>query len=147
MFVMQILVVLHMVSTLTTMDPHSDSFGNAIITKVHSAWRVYLVGVKCHIMQSYVFCDFRMHDPFANASRMRSVLCCKWKFILVLRIFGILPLLVIFFVANLAMWHGLLQKNTSLRLAVKVDRPLCFYVTSLPHLHIMYQMCRHVFFR
>src|SRR6202022_461571 len=80
--------------------PHSDGFGHATIAQTYIAWRNYLVGVECHLMRSHVLCGSRIHDPFANASRMRFEFCCKCEFVLDLRIVGTLLLLALCFVTK-----------------------------------------------
>src|ERR1700738_3025951 len=80
--------------------PHSDGFGQATIAQTHIAWRDYLVGVECRLMRSHVLCGSRIHDPFANAPRMRFEFCCKCEFVLDLRIVGTFLLLVLCFVAK-----------------------------------------------
>ena len=52
-------------------------------------------------MQSHVLCGSQIHDSFANAPWMRSVLHLKKKITLLLCIFGIFPLFVLYFVAKL----------------------------------------------
>ena len=54
--------------------PHSDGFGHAIITQLQVVWRNYLIGVQCCLMQSYVLRGSCIHDPFAKAPQVRSVL-------------------------------------------------------------------------
>lgn len=48
-----------------------------------------------------VFCGFQIHDSFANASRMRSVLHYKCEFVIILYIIGIILLLVLCYIAKL----------------------------------------------
>ena len=67
--------------------PHSDGYGHTIISQAHVAWRNHLLSVNCCPTQSHVLCDSWVHDPFANAHRMRFVLCCKCKFVLIFCIF------------------------------------------------------------
>ena len=79
---------------------HSDGFNHAIITQVHVAWKNHLVGVKCCPMWSHVLCGSQNHDSSTNAPWMCSMLRCKCEFILILCIFGILPLSILHFVAK-----------------------------------------------
>ena len=68
---------------------------------------------------------------------MRFVLHCKCEFVLVLCTFGILPLLVLYFIAkpcNVA-WFAT-KENIFLHLATKVDCPLYFDTTPLPRLRL-----------
>lgn len=53
---------------------HSDGFSHAIIIYVHIAWRNYLLGVWCNLVQSHVLCGSRIYDAFANALWMCSML-------------------------------------------------------------------------
>ena len=98
-------LVSHVVFNLTMEWPppppvlHSDGFSHTI-TQAHVVWRNYLVGVKCHPMQSHVFCGSRIHTPFPDVLWMGSVLYCHCEFVIILHIFSILFLLVICYVTK-----------------------------------------------
>ena len=68
---------------------------------------------------------------------MRFVLHCKCEFVLFLRIFGISPSSCSLLCSK-TMQCGIVchNKNTSLRLVVKVDRPFYFNATSSPRLRL-----------
>ena len=112
-------IVLHLVSTPTTINPIPINFGHAIITQLHVIWKHYIVGVKCRPMQSHVLGGSIIHHPFVNASQMRFVLRCKFKFVLVLHIFSNFPLIVVFYSKITQRSPVCRNRNMFLRLAAK----------------------------